>query len=1411
MLLHKQSLHGGTTSRHPRVRSAATFVAEALERRVVLATTSPVGPVLFYDGFESDGFAGWTTDVMGSGTTQVVEKADAPVRAGFDSAKFTLPAGSRRSELYVYPPDPKGAERWYSTSVFVPQDYKADPLRDIVAQWHEEPDWHLGETWRVPPLSLALMNSQWQIASRWDSRPVNDNSWDPPAPYGGRKEYYSPLERGVWTDWVFHLKWSYQSGGLLEAWKNGVKIVNPSGPNTYNDQSGNYFKVGLYHPDVALDTNPVTPLKVLFQDEVKIGDHSATYAQMAPAAAPVTTVTVRAPADGYVRDGTYAAQNFAQAAVLEVKKVSAPGYSRESFLRFDLSQFGTASDIASAKVRLFGKLLSNAASSMTAGLYPVASATWSESGLTWNNRPAAGTAAVGTATVTGTTGRWYEFDLTSYLKQQKTAGAAAVAFALKGTALGQGWAGFNSDEAAASQPQLVVTQQQTPTVGTVTGLTLIDAAKDTAIGPFTSGAKLDLGGGKQYNVRAETSGTIGSIVFALDGALAKAESFPPYTVGGDAGTDYFPWNVSPGSHTLVATPYSGADGTGTAGKPVTVIFTVTDSGTTVPVVLRPPADGYVRDGTYAAQNFGQAAVLEVKKVSAPGYSRESYVRFDLSGVGAAADITSAKVRLFGRMLNTASPSMAVGLYPVASASWGEAALTWNTRPAAGATPAATVTVSGTAGKWYEFDVTSYLKQQKAAGAASVAFALKGPVVVDAWAGFSSDEAAANPPQLVVTQREAQTPQGIIVSTGSLSVPEGSSASFTVKLAAAPTVDVVVNVTKQLQGDLDLNASVEKLTFTPANWNTPQTVTVTANQDADTDNGFALFDLSSEGVEFKSVDATEQDDDVAAPVTVTLRDPADAYVRDGTYAGQTFWTVPDLQVKKVAAPGYSRESYVRFDLEGTAPAGNIQSAKLRVFGRMLSTAAPSMVVGLHPVAGTAWTEPELTWNNRPATGTLASSVTVSGTAGKWYEFDVTGYLKQQKSAWATRVAFALKGVADGEGWAGFSSDEAAANPPEMVIVQTPAPGPSLDARVEHAAAFADDQLRRTLTELNDATTAWPHTTDDDGTWRTEARDEWSSGFFPGALWQMYDLTGDAFWKEKATNSALPLKDNQTLTEDNQFRTFVPFHPLLRATGDPQYRDILLASAASKSTQYDGDVGAFRASWRKSASGDPRANFGVLMDHMMDLELMFWAAKQPGGQQKYYDQAVSNARTVAAHMVRPDGGSYHWGYFDGVTGQFISGETAQGYANNSTWARGQAWGIYAFTVVYRETGDLQFLTTARKMADFFLRNLPPDKVPSWDFNDPSVPDTFKDSSTAAIAASALFELGRLDSGDGEKYTRAGEEILGSLATKPYLAEDTDSRAILNRGAWYVPPPESSGESSTIWGDYYFLEAIKRYRGG
>jgi unsaturated chondroitin disaccharide hydrolase len=262
-------------------------------------------------------------------------------------------------------------------------------------------------------------------------------------------------------------------------------------------------------------------------------------------------------------------------------------------------------------------------------------------------------------------------------------------------------------------------------------------------------------------------------------------------------------------------------------------------------------------------------------------------------------------------------------------------------------------------------------------------------------------------------------------------------------------------------------------------------------------------------------------------------------------------------------------------------------------------------------------------------------------------------------------------------------------------------------------------------------------------------------------------------------------------------------------------VVVTAAQSLATRFNPEVGCIRSwswgSWQ----------FPVIIDNMMNLEILFWASKN-GGQAEWYDMAESHAAVTMENHVRPDGSTWHVVDYNPDTGEVIEKSTWQGYQADSTWARGQAWALYGFTMAFRETDNPEFLDTARRTADYFIDNVPEDHVPYWDFQAPGIPDADRDTSAAAIAASGLLELSTLtdDEGEGTKYYNAALDILTSLCTTDaeggYLAEDAGgfpvSPGILMRGC-QVHPDSVAGadqcDESLIWGDYYFIEALMRFR--
>jgi hypothetical protein len=241
-------------------------------------------PLLFMSDFEQGDLAGWSKEVCCSDSVRVVKD---PVRSGTSAVRFYLRKddpdvmNSRRSELALQP-IPTNSERWYGFSIFLPDNWATDPTMEIVAQWHEYPDFSLGETWRSPPLSLSTLNGSWHVGRRWDPNPLTKKNT---LGLGGGIEdiKLESYKIGVWTDWVFHIKWSYKADGLLEIWKDKNLIVRRNGPNTYNDQVGPYFKIGVYKPDWKYNPQKSTiKTRIVYFDEVRIGDNNITYADIAP-------------------------------------------------------------------------------------------------------------------------------------------------------------------------------------------------------------------------------------------------------------------------------------------------------------------------------------------------------------------------------------------------------------------------------------------------------------------------------------------------------------------------------------------------------------------------------------------------------------------------------------------------------------------------------------------------------------------------------------------------------------------------------------------------------------------------------------------------------------------------------------------------------------------------------------------------------------------------------------------------------------------------------------------------------------------------------------------------------------------------------------------------------------------------
>ena len=319
--------------------------------------------------------------------------------------------------------------------------------------------------------------------------------------------------------------------------------------------------------------------------------------------------------------------------------------------------------------------------------------------------------------------------------------------------------------------------------------------------------------------------------------------------------------------------------------------------------------------------------------------------------------------------------------------------------------------------------------------------------------------------------------------------------------------------------------------------------------------------------------------------------------------------------------------------------------------------------------------------------------------------------------------------------------------------------------------------------------------------------WCSGFYPGVLLYLYENTGDGTLKKEADRIMEILAKEQfnTGTHDLGFMMFCSFGNAERMAPSPAYEEILMNSAKSLASRFDETVGCIR-SW--DSNND---DFLVIIDNMMNLELLFWATEH-SGDSTYYDIAVRHADTTMKNHFRKDNSSYHVLNYDVNTGKVKEKKTAQGFSDASAWARGQAWGLYGYTVMYRATGKRKYLDQAVKIAEFILNhpNLPEDKVPYWDFDAPDIPDALRDSSAGAIIASALLELKNyVKRGKAEKYAVNAQKILHTLATENYVAsEGTNGGFLLKHGVGHIPQ-KSEVDVPLTYGDYYFIEALLRYQ--
>lgn len=358
-------------------------------------------------------------------------------------------------------------------------------------------------------------------------------------------------------------------------------------------------------------------------------------------------------------------------------------------------------------------------------------------------------------------------------------------------------------------------------------------------------------------------------------------------------------------------------------------------------------------------------------------------------------------------------------------------------------------------------------------------------------------------------------------------------------------------------------------------------------------------------------------------------------------------------------------------------------------------------------------------------------------------------------------------------------------------------------------------------------AYPRTTGRNGKLQTTSFWDWTPGFFPGSLWYVYEYTHNEQMKEEAVKWTEKLKPLEIFAgnHDLGFMMYCSYGNAYRLTGNEAYKQVLINAAKALSTRFYPKVGVIK-SWEKFVSwhGDKTYYFPVIIDNMMNLEMLFFASKVTGDT-SFRHIATEHALTTMKNHFRPDYSSYHVVCYDSTNGNVVAKETAQGYADNSTWSRGQAWAIYGYTMVYRETRDPRFLQMATGLANYYVdnKNLPEDKVAYWDFNinqpgfvpgvksyASKVTAPYRDASAAAVTASALLELSTYVGRDtAAKFNNIAVKILHSLSTDTYTAQPgTNANFILKHSVGSIPHHVEI-DVPLVYADYYYLEALLRYK--
>lgn len=366
---------------------------------------------------------------------------------------------------------------------------------------------------------------------------------------------------------------------------------------------------------------------------------------------------------------------------------------------------------------------------------------------------------------------------------------------------------------------------------------------------------------------------------------------------------------------------------------------------------------------------------------------------------------------------------------------------------------------------------------------------------------------------------------------------------------------------------------------------------------------------------------------------------------------------------------------------------------------------------------------------------------------------------------------------------------------------------LTARVFERAAAQMELMDKNLDSAavsNPGVAIYPRSINKEGALWTSNYKWWCSGFYSGSMWYVYEYTGDEKIKELALEYQAGLEPLRFRKDDHDigFQLMCSYGNCLRLSEDQTCVPVLIDGANSLASRFDPEVGCTR-SWSFG-----KWSFPVIVDNMMNMELLLKAAEL-GGSDTLKNVALAHARTTMKNHFREDKSCFHLVDYNPETGEVVGKQTVQGLADDSAWARGQAWGLYGFTMVYRFCKEQDILDHAIAIAEYLLPRLPEDGVPFWDYDSAEIPNDVRDASAAAIMASSLIELSQyVDAEKAERYLATAEKMIRTLASEEYLCAEGEDYGFLLKHSTGNKNTDSEVDVPLTYADYYFLEALIRW---